>query len=259
MPKIYGNVQPRHRDYSGLGIAARKIAGWGAVGIVVYGIFFSPLFRVRTVEVEGAALTDVTRAAATVPAGTNLWRLPKSDIIGGVREDPLVLSVRVLRGIPSRVRLVIEEKEPALAWHSGATVTLLDSAGYSITQFTENTLPASDTPAGQRIASIPHIVDTQNIQVEAGSLVTTQSFVRFMQDALDHFATYLPEVSIVRAELSESTTDVLLISSEGLRVQMDTLANAGVQVRNVTRLIQQGKATLQSKIDVRIDRWAYVE
>jgi hypothetical protein len=44
-----------------------------------------------------------------------------------------------------------------------------------------------------------------------------------------------------------------------MTVKMDTMADAGVQTRNLARLIQQKKAGPTSSVDLRINRWAFVK
>lgn len=258
MPKIYGNVEQPRRSFAGVGRFFKTLL-WIALGAgVVYFLFFGPFFRIRTVEVEGATLTSGDQFAHLVPKGASLWTFPESEIIKQVMANPLILSVGVFRGIPSTVRLVLQERKPELAWHTGTTMVLLDADGYAFQSFGQDNLPAVTTPAGKAIAAIPHVYDTKSVPVTLDTQVASSIFVQFVTTAKEQLSTNLPTLIFDRIEITDTTYDVAFISKDGMRVLMNSAGDAGVQVRNLTRLVHQQKVAFNSQVDLRIDRWAYV-
>lgn len=119
---------PRRRARAGRGHTLRKIGG--ATGLIM--LIAAPLalttwalttehFAVRVVEVRGASrvpLEQVAEAAA-VPLGVNLWRLDTSAVVARVAALPEVRRAEVVRELPNRVTIFIEERRPFTLVHSG--------------------------------------------------------------------------------------------------------------------------------------------
>lgn len=258
MPKIYGNVQRPRRSFSGLFSVLKSLAGLLVIVGLGYLFFYGPIFRVRAVQVEGTALTSSERVSNLVQRNQSMWTVPESTITQATLQDPLVLSVGIYRSIPSTLRIIVQEKEPAIAWHTGETVVLLDSDGYAFAEFTPKTLPAADTPAGQKIGAIPHVYDVKALPVGLNNHVASSIFVNFLTEAKKQFAEHLPDLEITHMEIADTTYDLTVTTKQGMKIHMNSLADAGVQVRNLTRLIHQKKVTANGQVDLRIDRWAYV-
>lgn len=94
----------------GLCLAALAVTGM-AVG---HWLRTAPLFAVRTVEVQGARrLSRATvLAAAGIEPGANLLALDREAIEDRVEALPGVRLARVVRRLPNRVAVVLEEREP---------------------------------------------------------------------------------------------------------------------------------------------------
>ncbi len=259
MPKIYGSLQKPRRDWSFFFRTVKQVSlGIGAI-LLLYAVFFGPFFRVRKVDIQGVILSNPDELSKSVPLGGSIWFLPKDTILKGIAQDPLVTNVSILRGIPDTLRLVITERQPAFVWVSNGMSILVDSQGIAFTQYTQDTLPDVASSAGAKIASLPHVVDTKNINVTLGKPLVGRTFISFIEVLQTDFLTDLPGVHVTSAQVGNSTYDLTVFTKEGMQVQFNTLGDAGVQVRNLTRLVHQNKVnTASSHVDLRIDRWAYV-
>jgi cell division septal protein FtsQ len=78
-------------------------------------------FAVRAVEVRGASRVPLERIAeaAAVPLGVNLWRLDTAAVIARVEALPEVRRAEVVRELPNRVSILVEERRPFTLVHSG--------------------------------------------------------------------------------------------------------------------------------------------
>jgi cell division protein FtsQ len=78
-------------------------------------------FAVNAVEVRGAVRVPLERIAeaAAVPLGINLWRLDTAAVIARVESLPEVRRAEVVRELPNRVRITVEERRPFTLVHSG--------------------------------------------------------------------------------------------------------------------------------------------
>jgi len=215
----------------------------------IYLVLFSGYFSVKTVQVQGAHFASSEQIQALVPTGHDIWFLSTRDITDRVMQYPSVQSATVQRGLPNSVRIVVREKQPALIWISGNTCYVLDASGTAFAQFSRVDIPE---------LGVPRVYDVENVPVKLGQQVAGISFVQFVTSASEQFASLLPQVTINSIEISDTTYEVTFYSTQGLTVEMSSLSDAGVQVRNLTRLIHQKDATLTSNVNLTVDRWAYV-
>jgi cell division septal protein FtsQ len=123
----------------------------------IWGVVASPVFGVRTVEVEGADLTgDAAVRAALGLAGTapNAFTLATDELRDRLLRLPAVADARVSVGLPGIVRATVTEREPVLAWRRGASLLLVDRDGRVVADATDGS-PASAAAA----AGLPVVVD----------------------------------------------------------------------------------------------------
>ncbi len=90
----------------------------------------TPRFAIRAVEVRGASRVTVQQIldAAGVPAGTNLWRLDSSAVIARVEALPEIRRAELVRDLPDRVTILVEERRPFTLVH-GNRLHWLDEEG----------------------------------------------------------------------------------------------------------------------------------
>lgn len=257
MPRIYGNLQPERKDY-GSYVRAFSMFLWGLAGLgIVYGLLFSGFFNVKKVEIEGVSLGDAAAIRSTVPLGGSMWFLSKDQIAAFVAEDPAVSEVAVVRALPDTVRVIVKERKASLVWRSGEKAYVLDTQGLPFLEYP--TMPSVDTPEGVALAAVPSVKDLKSLPVTLGKQPAGGTFVTFVNDVRSQMNTLLPDLKVDRFEVSDSTYDVTMITAQGLQAQFNSLGDAGVQSRNLARLIEQNKANVTtSTVDLRIDRWGYV-
>ena len=94
----------------------------------------TPLLAVRTVEVAGARRLDeaTVRAAAAIELGTNLFAVDVAATEARVAGLPGVRRAHVVRHLPSRVMVLLEEREPYALVNAGG-LHWVDAEGYLVT------------------------------------------------------------------------------------------------------------------------------
>jgi cell division protein FtsQ len=99
-------------------VAAGTTAGLAAT---VRWALVSPRFAVETLDVRGTSRVPAERIveAADVPAGTSLFALDPRAIAARVEALPGVRRAEVLREIPNRVTILVEERRPFTLVHAG--------------------------------------------------------------------------------------------------------------------------------------------
>jgi cell division septal protein FtsQ len=101
-----------------LASAAVIVAAAGAGG---HWLLTTPRFAVASVEVRGASRVSPEQivAAAAIPDGTNIFRLGTIDVVGRVEALPEVRRADVVRELPDRVVISVEERRPFTLVHGG--------------------------------------------------------------------------------------------------------------------------------------------
>lgn len=108
------------------------VAGGWVVG-------WSSVLDIRTVEVVGAdrVPAEVIQATAAVPIGAPLASADIGAIRARVTQIPQVADASVVRRWPHTVRIVVEERQPAVAVPAGDRFVLVDGDGVSFDTVTE--------------------------------------------------------------------------------------------------------------------------
>jgi len=122
----------RHRRlpmFLGAGLCLLALAACGP--IVLHWLFTSPRFAVARVEVRGAARLagQELLAAAGIPPGQNLFRLNPETVALRLETVPGVRRAQVIRELPDRVTLVVEERQPFTLASMGGRLHWLDEEG----------------------------------------------------------------------------------------------------------------------------------
>src|ERR1700687_1833809 len=118
---------------------ARRGGGWLCVGLLVVTLggalaaggawlLTAQHFAVERVEVAGQSqlsVDQVVEASGLVP-GQNLFRLDARRAVAGVEALPMVRRAELVRALPNRVTLLVEERRPFVLVHAG---TLHGTAG----------------------------------------------------------------------------------------------------------------------------------
>ena len=94
----------------------------------------TPLLATRTVEIAGARRLDeaTVRAAAAIEPGTNLFAVDVAATEARVAGLPGVRRAHVVRHLPGRVTVLLEEREPYALVNAGG-LHWVDAEGYLVT------------------------------------------------------------------------------------------------------------------------------
>jgi cell division protein FtsQ len=119
-----GHARRRARRARALARAAVVVgvllAGATAALAAARWVTTSPRFAVAGVEVRGASRVPVSRilAAAAITPGANLWTLDGRAVVARVEALPEIRRADVVRALPNRVTIVVEERRPFTLVHA---------------------------------------------------------------------------------------------------------------------------------------------
>ncbi|PYN99258.1 MAG: hypothetical protein DMD91_13110 [Candidatus Rokuibacteriota bacterium] len=103
-----------------------------ALGLIggVHWLLTSPRFAIAGVEVRGASRVSAERVveAAGIPALANIFRIDPTTVTLRLQSVPEILRADVIRELPNRVTILVEERRPFTLVSSG-TLHWLDEEG----------------------------------------------------------------------------------------------------------------------------------
>jgi cell division protein FtsQ len=112
---------PRIRWRWVLGATAGTVGVAAALGTGAHWALTSPRFSVTAVEVRGASRVPPERIleVSGIVRGENLWRIDPRQVRLRVEELPEIRRADVVRELPNRVSIVVEERRPFTLVHAG--------------------------------------------------------------------------------------------------------------------------------------------
>ena len=121
------------------------------VGLAAAGrwLLTSPRFAVKHVEVRGAQHLTVERIleAARIPEGRSLFLLDPRRIARAIETLPEVQHAEVVRELPNRVTLVVEERRPFTLVHAGR-LHWIDESGHVLGKELQAVTPPAPVISG---------------------------------------------------------------------------------------------------------------
>jgi cell division protein FtsQ len=202
--------------------ARRVLRTLGVVVVVALGLsgavaatrwlLTSPRFAVRVIDVDGTSRVsaDRVRSAAAIEPGANLWRLDPVAVATRVAALPEIRRAEVIRRLPNRVTIVVDERRPFTLVH-GARFHWLDEEGRVLDE-----VPRAVAPA------VPLVSGLSDAEVSA---MRTQPSAR-AREALALIRMLLRTGSALAAEISEIDVSrgdgPVLYTVDGVEVRLGT-------------------------------------
>lgn len=92
-----------------------------ALAAAVGWVTTSPRFAVTAIDVRGASRVPVARilATAAIAPGANLWTIDSRGVIARIEGMPEIRRADLVRELPNRVTIVVEERRPFTLVHAG--------------------------------------------------------------------------------------------------------------------------------------------
>jgi cell division protein FtsQ len=150
-----GRAHRRHRHRRAA--RAARVAAVLALGVVamvgaaagVHWLLTAPRFAMGTIEVRGASRVsaDRIRSAAAIAPGANVWRLDPAAVAARVAAVPEIRRAEVIRHLPNRVVILVEERRPFTLVHAGR-LHWLDEEGRVLDEVAQAVAPSVPLVSG---------------------------------------------------------------------------------------------------------------
>lgn len=208
----------------------------------------------KNIRIDGNA-TDETVAAIEKLRGKNILWLsvthPEQEI---VKNQPIVKEIQILRGLPDTLRVKLIERESAIIWQVDDRWLTVDPSGFI---FREQLLSKKEDGSLEIPGTdLPVVVDTKNLPVKVGDVITRPQFVQFVRQLKERLPKEIG-AEMVRAEVGETTFNVTIATNAGWNILFDTTRTLNAQLRTLARVLESKRGDVHEYIDVRVRGWVY--
>lgn len=193
-----------------LAIAALIAAIPASVGAAGWWLFTSPRFAVREVQVRGGHVVSRERIleAAGIAPGTSLFLLDPRVVVERVQALPEVQRADLIRELPNRVTLLVEERKPFTLVHAGR-LHWIDESGHVIGR--ESQAVASPAPV------ISGLGEDELLSMSAAPAGKARDAIRLIRALLRSGSALASEIS----EIDMSSADgPVLYTVAGIEVRL---------------------------------------
>lgn len=137
-----GSERGGHHDDGGRQLSPRMrrlvriVVALLVVAVILWAVFLSPLFAVRSLEVEGLSLSDqeAVEEALQPLEGKSMTRISADEVQSLLADFPAVASVDTSAGGSGTLRVEVQERIPVAAVQDGDAWQLVDRDGVQLEQ-----------------------------------------------------------------------------------------------------------------------------
>jgi len=216
------------------------VAGAGVALACARWVTTSPRFAIAAVEVHGASRVPVPRilAAAAIVPGANLWTLDGSAVAARVAALPEIRRADVVRELPNRVTIVVEERRPFTLVHA-ARLHWMDEDGHVLGEERRAVSPGAPVISGLTEDELASMRTAPGPKARAAV-----ALIRALLRSGTTLATEISEIDMSRSEgpvlytvdgvevrLGAEDWDERLARLEGVLAQVATQDVSGVDLR----------------------------
>jgi cell division septal protein FtsQ len=181
-----------------------------AVGLVARWLLVSPHFMVAHVDVLGGSRVSGERILelAAVPSGANIFRVDTDAIVARVEALPEIRRVEVIRALPDRLTILVQERQPFTLVHAGR-LHWIDEDGHVLGEERQAVVPEVPVISGLTEAEVTAMRTAPSPKAEAGIAL---------------IRTLLRQKSTLAAEISEidvaGADGPVLFTVDGIEVRL---------------------------------------
>jgi len=267
-PKIYVTTPdptPYDRLQKTKRIAALIFVFVFAIGLF-WLLFFSPVFAVSEILIEGPATEEIVAKFETF-RGANIFRLDSERVEQELKAShPHLKRLAIFRGLPNALKVEVQTREEALVWESGGKRFLVDHDGYVFAEeekeldltLTEALSAITEQPTTQPYPDLPLVSDTRNAPLTVGTQLVSPEFVLFVDRIFHDFAP-TTGITISALRVGETTFQIEVLTTEGFVVFFDTTRKSDPQLVALKKVLDTYRGQVHEYVDLRVVGKAYLK
>jgi hypothetical protein len=215
------------------------------LGLFIYVIAFSSLFKIKRVEVIGVKSVEISDYLNQSLIGKNILLMRTGSYLKTLsKKFPILEEASMVRGLPSTVKISIKERSQTLVVCNSQDCYEVDNLGYAY----QKTSRPSDKVV---------LIDEKNLQIKENDKIFSNSFISFFLGVIDGFSK--TNIKITEARMDETTFRIRFVTKEGWTMILDSSANLENQISAVKQVVEKDKQDLREYVDVRVEGFAYIK
>jgi cell division septal protein FtsQ len=245
-PSIYTRTQqdPVRRDYKKsflLTLLFILIIG------IVYLAFFSPLFQVKSVEINNLKYQNKEKIEKKVSKyrnsfflHNNLLSLSRSNLKKEINQISGIRDVNIIKRYPDRLVIQVEERTPAFVWQVLDHKYLVDETGLIWADYDD------------RFPDLLVVFDDKNLPTEIGKKPAPANFSLFVIGLNKDFSSMTGR-KIKKMEVVDTTSELKVQSDSTWYAYFDTNRSVKNELINLSRVLEETKKKRLEYIDLRVE------
>lgn len=215
------------------------------IGVLVYLIFFSTIFKISKIEVSGyrdpemitSLVGDKQRESLI---NNNLLFINTTALKTAIIGDPKIEEIKIKKILPNKLQINITESTPAMIWNTAGERFLVDGRGV-----------ISGLAADEKM---PEVFDGANIKSKPGERVASPTFIKFIFDIQKDFEP-TTGAKISKITIFDLINDVHVMSSANWTVYLDASKSPEAQLKNLSKVLEEAaKSTKKLEyVDMRLE------
>jgi len=211
---------------------------------LLYFIIFSPIFRVKDIEAEGIETVEIYDRIALDMIGKNIFFINISGYLKKITNDfPVIEQARVVRGLPSTLRVEIKERDAALIW-CGKKCFEIDNRGLAYREV-EGSI--------ERV----FVKDKSDIEINMGDKIVSQKFVEFYQKSVEELERL--GVGVGEAFVEDTTFKLTFKTNKNYLIIFDTSSPLENQIYALEQIIASDNGDINEYVDLRVEGLGYIK
>ncbi len=216
---------------------------------ILYLIFFSGVFKVTKVNIEGTREISKKQIKSDVESDLDHEIFKKNILLFDTDNEEINLkkkytlkSLRIKKQYPDTINLKLEEYIIKLEWLSNHKYYLVDEKGKVV------------GPTDKKRKNLPVVTDKKNLPVQVGKSLVTSEFINFI-DYLNRNFTKDTGAQISKIEINESFNEITIYSNLGFYIIFDTARDPVHELTNLTTVLnsKEIKGQKLTYLDMRIN------
>jgi hypothetical protein len=211
----------------------------------IYFIFFSPVFKIKHVIVEGEPSGDLNHQVEAFK-GRNILFI--GNLANELKNKELdIKTVRIYRGLPDTIKISFSPREQAIIWSTDGKNYLIDEEGIDYKEISDQ----------EKLGlNLPIVIDRENVPIKLGAQAVSSQFLSTIKKLTENCFSKTQE-EVDRFEVGETTFQIEVITKSKIKIIFDTLRNIDDQLDTARDILTAHRAEIKEYLDVRVDGWVY--
>jgi len=223
--------------------------------VLVYLIFFSGIFKVSRVDVQGPNKElsqdlelESSRYIKSLFTGNNWLFINSADLKSRLEKTFTGQeSISVKKTFPNKIEVKTDEQKSAIIWRTGNARYIISINGRSLSELKD-----------QNTTGLPTVIDASSIPVKIGDRVASRDFVDFTLKLNEFFKD--KKIEVEQFYITETTSELNVKLKDGYVIKFNTSDPTDAQIRSLSAtldLLKSQNKKPNEYIDLRVTGKAF--